>query len=734
MTYKRIGSGMMIGLMISLVIVWFIPSMPVIPSVNALPPAGTRAIVGLFNEARKTNALITSSIGPSTTFVMDINITAGGSASAINGIDFNITYAVSALTVVGSAVIGPGCPSTQCMFTTFSPLANVTNNVGTNGIGSMHLAGIVNGAPFQGDGVMFRITLRTTATTGATVIHINKNSAVLNPSQIQYFPIDGYLDNKAAPTADYRIGLNMTARSLNRPISGSVARPVTATLTTLAGTVPSTRVQTLALPLNIASPDVSCTPTCTSTVTITANGGASGGPTTAPSGTFKLAVIGNVTVGSIGQLIKVSWLTLTIVPPSPPTYTFTTTSPTSFTAELGATTFIQLTGTLTGGSNDSISFSSNCATKLSTTGGDCAFKPSIVTNWGQSSPATSQVNVTTNPSSGVTGTFMFNVTSLTTGTYSETTVSHFIQFTITIIKTHDISAEGTFSATRSFGYNGIALTGSNQLRLNFTVSNLGTVAETFNVNVTAKAVLSVDSKLLFNDANSNGQWDPGETIIYDVDASFTYTTGDIIVTGTAPAIGTFLTQDFNLRFFDGFLTGKWKSGDAVIYDCQKLTVSCDRPGDGNQLYDATDIVPAGQTGITIPSTGILLATGTVTNLPAGSPPTNQAPQSLQWDPSTLPIGNWRIGGAAVPVAGELVVGNNFPTPFFGFQQRHRGDVNADCVVNVLDFSKVGGVLGKKRTDTGYIAEADGNNDGVINVLDLTAVSGVINQPSPVGAC
>src|SRR3989441_11354083 len=94
MTYKRIGSGMMIGLMISLVIVWFIPSMPVIPSVNALPPAGTRAIVGLFNEARKTNALITSSIGPSTTFVMDINITAGGSASAINGIDFNVTYEI----------------------------------------------------------------------------------------------------------------------------------------------------------------------------------------------------------------------------------------------------------------------------------------------------------------------------------------------------------------------------------------------------------------------------------------------------------------------------------------------------------------------------------------------------------------------------------------------------------------------------------------------------------------
>ncbi len=91
-----------------------------------------------------------------------------------------------------------------------------------------------------------------------------------------------------------------------------------------------------------------------------------------------------------------------------------------------------------------------------------------------------------------------------------------------------------------------------------------------------------------NAPNTPGTWSSGKTVIYDVDRSGTYTLGDIVMAGTAPLIGTNLSVDSNIKFVDTppapspNSPSVWFSGKAVVWDA-----------DSSGTYSTGDIVISG---------------------------------------------------------------------------------------------------------------------------------------------
>ena len=293
-----------------------------------------------------------------------------------------------------------------------------------------------------------------------------------------------------------------------------------------------------------------------------------------------------------------------------------------------------------------------------------------------------------------------------------------LTITVTLNKTHDGQVSTVVEGNRGFAYNGVSLTGAAQLRVNVTVTNGGTVSDTYTVNATARTVLKNDGKIKFRDANGNGIWDPGEMLFYDNDNSGTYSAGDTVIgSGTPPALGTLISLDFNLVFVDSNYKGVWAcstlsgvnctAGDAVVYN-----------PDGDGLYDTADVVAFGTT----PSPGILVAQTTVTLAPAA-----QQVVSLAWDPGSLPRGYYTIFGAAAPVVGEFVISNNVGSYPINFLQKFKGDVSGDCKVDIIDLSTVGAAFGSSIGGAAYKANADLNNDNTINIIDLVLVAGSFGQ-------
>jgi Dockerin type I domain len=56
-------------------------------------------------------------------------------------------------------------------------------------------------------------------------------------------------------------------------------------------------------------------------------------------------------------------------------------------------------------------------------------------------------------------------------------------------------------------------------------------------------------------------------------------------------------------------------------------------------------------------------------------------------------------------------------------QTLRGDINNDCVVNIIDLSIVGGHFGLTYGSPGWDPRADVNGDGIVNIIDLSTVAG-----------
>src|SRR6266567_1869126 len=98
------------------------------------------------------------------------------------------------------------------------------------------------------------------------------------------------------------------------------------------------------------------------------------------------------------------------------------------------------------------------------------------------------------------------------------------------------------------------------------------------------ASLTNDSKIKYVDGNSNNVWDPGESIVYDVNNTSLYALGDPVLNGSTPSAGTILKVDPLMRFADANGNGAYDSGEALVYD-----------ENNNHLFDVLEFVIIGAT-------------------------------------------------------------------------------------------------------------------------------------------
>jgi hypothetical protein len=83
-------------------------------------------------------------------------------------------------------------------------------------------------------------------------------------------------------------------------------------------------------------------------------------------------------------------------------------------------------------------------------------------------------------------------------------------------------------------------------------------------------------------ALGDGVWNPGETVVYDTNANSIFNTGEPVAFGTAPLNGTFVKYDVRIKFVDANRNGVWDPGETVIFD-----------PDNNNVFDSADIVIVG---------------------------------------------------------------------------------------------------------------------------------------------
>src|SRR5207245_3644921 len=121
---------------------------------------------------------------------------------------------------------------------------------------------------------------------------------------------------------------------------------------------------------------------------------------------------------------------------------------------------------------------------------------------------------------------------------------------VTVLRSHDLIVQSVI-LSKDYAYQGVPLSSGNQLKVNVTVANKGTVSETFHVNATAKTVLTSYHSLKYVDSNGNSVYDPGEVVVVDSDGNGLYGSG---------------TVDCYVGFIVYNLEGSWVSGEVMVYD------------------------------------------------------------------------------------------------------------------------------------------------------------------------
>ena len=67
-------------------------------------------------------------------------------------------------------------------------------------------------------------------------------------------------------------------------------------------------------------------------------------------------------------------------------------------------------------------------------------------------------------------------------------------------------------------------------------------------------------------AGSGSSWTAGNSVIYDSNNNGIFDSGDIVIAGSTPTLGTSLKTDRLIKFLDRDLNGVWDAGEAVVYD------------------------------------------------------------------------------------------------------------------------------------------------------------------------
>lgn len=466
----RLKSTLFIAL---LLVATLMVGVKVIPPSNAVH-GNNPAILGIWHEGVKSNAVILSNVAPGNTFILEVNATDAGN---LRGFDITIRYDSAIISPPDATFVdynGVDCPTAEgCMFASMSTL-QLAESV-TPGQVRLSVTITSTTIPFaSGTGTVFRIYF-TVIAEGATMINIVEgSSSLLNPGAVPYQGVDGYLDSRNTSGGgtlvefNYAMALSLSTVTVNRPVAGTASSPsITVTVTLSFGTTRPISLRMLGLPQGVSATfgATSGNPTFTTTVTLTINGGPAGGSTTAPSGTYKLAVSGNGTV-TAGHFVRTAGLTLVVVPPPPPNYTISA-SPASLTIKQGGFATTSVTLTLNSGTAEPVLLSHNIGTFCP--GCEVKFTPPDPTP-----TQTVQMNVSIGPTTQ-TGTYSFNITGTSTGLYSETTVVKRLLFSVTVqLFAFQIDS---ISASRQFAYAGVS---SNPVIVTMTVRNNGTATATFN--------------------------------------------------------------------------------------------------------------------------------------------------------------------------------------------------------------------------------------------------------------
>jgi len=684
------------------------PLIPVVPKAHASPLDTAPAIVGVFSPVKKDNVFIQNG---ATSFVMSINIT---NAGPIFGAQIGINYTAAAVT---TAVVD----FSKGIFSNLSPtFCSQQQNINKPGfIDQTYLCP----QSVIGTGVIENVTFTVPASQFST-IHINTKSVVSNPADVQYKSIDGYFDNRATGSVVYSISNSQPTVTVLRTVlpttTNTTAPTATVSLATVSGTQGATTVSVVGLPANsvpiIGVPNP-CTPGCSVTLQIRVNGGKKGAAGTTPSGTYKLAILGNQTISGSTFLVREAWLTLVVKPPHAPTFVVSS-DITNFLQGDGGWTVLHISATLTCTAptqcaNDTLTWSTP---QLSPRTGSLAkfTPPSGQFNLGTQA-FLANMNITTPPDDTFFGVFKFGINATTSGDYSE--VLSRASFVVSI----NIPQAETMS--RAFAYSGVSIATS-PIGVNVTFVNPSPTAQnSITVNATARVTLKADSKLRYvNTTNIPSEtWAAGKAIIADYNGDFKYQNGEL-VSGTAPAVGTPTARDSNIRFADLHLNGVWTNvtsktpKDPVVYKTTADTIF----GPGDLLITGTL------------STGYLIGTVQTISLAPGQ--SKFVLFSFDAGPATcLPASPPCLPTDVYTISGYEPAGlnpNQAPAGAQGsiqFRQKFKGDVTGDNHVDISDLSIVGAQFGKTSSSIGFNPAADLNNDGVINISDLSIVGSQFGQ-------
>ncbi len=224
------------------------------------------------------------------------------------------------------------------------------------------------------------------------------------------------------------------------------------------------------------------------------------------------------------------------------------------------------------------------------------------------------------------------------------------------------------------------------------------------------------------DYNNNGICDPAEPESAQFTSSTTATTFSFTATATAGSYtyycvihGFSMSGPFIVKAPDVAValitTSRNSAYNGVTANPVKVNVTASNLG----LQPATFFVSA-------KANTTLIGNQTVT-IPQGQ----NTIVSFQWNANALNRSTYILTAQATKVPGETNTSNNSLTDPTNFTVKHKGDVNGDCKIDIVDLATVGTTFGKTLGSSGYNSEADLNNDGTINIVDLVIVASSFGQ-------
>jgi hypothetical protein len=140
-----------------------------------------------------------------------------------------------------------------------------------------------------------------------------------------------------------------------------------------------------------------------------------------------------------------------------------------------------------------------------------------------------------------------------------------------------------------------------------------------------------DLKLGFIDTKHKGYWVPGDAIAYDSNGNGVYDSGEPVIYGPTPALGTPISIDPKIKFIDTNGDGTWETGEFVVYDPSLNGVYDPRikfiDSNGDNVWDVGEPIAfdPDSDGIYTSHTGVSTCTGTSPTqdcMIAGPVPTN----------------------------------------------------------------------------------------------------------------